>query len=151
MKTIRILLSVLMVFVVVAHCGAQVVRVSCFYDDCGNRIQRSIIGFKKSDDKSTQDISENESWLSEVNDSIAGTCFSLFPNPTDDRFSLVLVGQENSSVHVTLCTIEGSIIEERDITQHEEEFYLSGQAAGIYLLRLRTNNETQTWKIIKKQ
>jgi hypothetical protein len=146
--------KILLMLIMVAFASvsiAQNATVTYLYDDCGNRILRSI-GFKKSDDKShAKNAPIDEVWFAEVNDSFAGASLSLFPNPTPDRFSLVLFGQEVISVHATLCTMEGSIIDERDITHPNEEFDLSGKSAGIYLLRLQTGNETQTWKIIKKK
>lgn len=151
MKTIRRILPVLLIFVAVAYCDAQSVRVIFNYDECGNRTQRSI-EFKKNKDKSLAKGTHNDDdWLAEVNDTIAGVSLSLFPNPTNDGFTLVILNEpEAVSLHAILCTAEGSIIEERDITQTTEAFDLGGKANGIYLLRLWTGNEIQTWKIIKK-
>ena len=150
MKIIRKILPVLMVFVAVVCCNAQSVRINYDYDVCGNRIQRCI-EFKKDDKTPSKNASNNDDWLAEINDSIAGNNISLFPNPTNDGFTLVILNEpEAVSLHAILCTAEGSIIEERDITQTTEAFDLGGKANGIYLLRLWTGNEIQTWKIIKK-
>lgn len=151
MKTSYKILLTLIMLAFASVSIAQNATVTYLYDDCGNRIQRTI-GFKKSDDKSpVKNAPNDEVWLADVNDSFAGASLSLFPNPTADRFYLVLFGQEAISVHATLCTMEGSIIDERDITHSNEEFDLSGKAAGIYLIHLRASNETKTWKIIKKK
>lgn len=150
---VRILMA-LMALTVITPCHAQNTTVTYTYDLCGNRIQRTL-GFKKVEDKSLvkgapNDMPDDESWLTEANDTFADASLSLFPNPTTDRFTLSLSGLEAMSVHVQLCTMEGMVIEKRDITNQCEEFNLSGKAAGIYLLHLQAGNETQTWKIIKK-
>lgn len=143
-----------MTLAAITPCHAQSTTVNYAYDLCGNRIQRTL-GFKKVEDKSLvkgaqNDIPDDEIWLSEVNDTFANTNLSLFPNPTTDRFTLSLSGLEAMGVHVQLCTMEGVVIEKRDISSQCEEFDLGGKAAGIYLLHLQAGNETQTWKIIKK-
>ena len=154
MKIFIGILMALMTLAAITPIHAQNTTVNYTYDQCGNRIQRTL-GFKKVEDKSPvkdapNDMPDDESWLSEANDSFADANLSLFPNPTTDRFTLSLSGLEAMGAHVQLCTMEGVVIEKRDITNQCEEFDLGGKAAGIYLLHLQAGNEAQTWKIIKK-
>lgn len=148
-NSIRVMLTLLGLLGGIASFG-QTSTVSYAYDACGNRIQRTL-GFKKADgkqpDKGTPD---DTGWLAEANDSLAGASLTLFPNPTAGRFTLALSGLEAVKVHAVLCTMEGVVIEEREVTLGNEEFDLGGRAAGVYLLHLWAGSETQTWKIIKK-
>ena len=90
--------KILLMLIMVAFASvsiAQNATVTYLYDDCGNRIQRSI-GFKKSDDKSpAKNAPIDEVWFAEVNDNFAGASLSLFPNPTADRFPLFFLGKRS--------------------------------------------------------
>ena len=75
----------------------------------------------------------------------------LFPNPTEGGFFLTFNGDElPKGVTALLCTVDGTVLEERTVKGTNEEFDLGKRAAGVYLLRLTTEEETRVWKIIKR-
>lgn len=108
------------------------------YDANGNRISRSLT-FKRilspgQDPKAVTDVSYN-----------------LFPNPTSNQFSIVLNEQaEGSSVHATLITTTGVILETREVHDNAATFDLSGKPNGIYFLEIDSPEGHQTWKVVKQ-
>lgn len=129
---------------------AQAPMVTYHYDECGNRIERTM-GFKKVE-KNGDLLATNEekSWQAKVEDDLDGCSMSLYPNPTDGKFSIVLSEEMQPSIQAELCTMGGTIIESRSVRNVVEEFDLTRHPAGIYILRLTSGEETQTWKIIKR-
>lgn len=128
------------------------VTVQFGYDACGNRVSRTL-EFSRSDESRSQggDSSpENPQWQAMLSDVIAGTEATLFPNPTEGGFFLLLSGDLPGNATASLCTIDGTILEERTTIGVTEEFDLSQRSAGIYLLRLSTEHETRVWKVIKR-
>lgn len=148
-RNIRVLLTLMgMVWATVSF--AQTPTVTYEYDDCGNRIER-IIGFKKVEENGRSLSTDDEKgWLAKIEDDFDGASVSLYPNPTNGRFSLAFSKEVPLSIQAVLCTAEGSVIESRQVKNPTEEFDLTGKSAGIYVLRLTSDKETQTWKIIKK-
>ena len=104
------------------------------YDDNGNRISRSLM-FQK---VTLPDLS---------NTAIQPFSCDLFPNPTPGMFTVQI--KEPVKTHATLLTINGVILEEKDIADGQATFDLSGQPAGIYFLEIGSSEERQTWKVIK--
>ena len=108
------------------------------YDANGNRISRSLT-FKRilspgQDPKAVTDVSYN-----------------LFPNPTSNQFSIVLNEQaEGSSIHATLITTTGVILETREVHDNAATFDLSGKPNGIYFLEIDSPEGHQTWKVVKQ-
>ena len=122
------------------------------YDACGNRIGRTI-EFSRMDEgggKGAEDPKKPEKWFAELNDSFLGSDVTLFPNPTEGRFTLAFPNGIPTGAKATLLTLTGTVLSERQSIGPNEEFNLGNQPAGVYLLRLATDEETMTWKIVKR-
>ena len=123
------------------------------YDACGNRTGRTL-EFSRMDEhdggKGEEDPDQPEEWLAELNDSFLGSDVALFPNPTEGRFTLAFPDGIPTGAKATLLTLTGTSLSERAVNGTSEEFDLSAQPAGVYLLRLATDKETRTWKVIKR-
>lgn len=130
-------------------CHAQNTTVSYAYDACGNRVQRTL-GFKTADRDEGSPDEDGKGWQASVDDTFGTVGLSLYPNPTDGRFSLAFTETPPAPMKTRLCTAGGAVIETRTVTNAVEEFDLTDKSAGIYLLRLEAGGETKTWKIIKK-
>lgn len=129
---------------------AQNATVSYSYDTCGNRTERTL-GFKKAEDKGRSLATDDgEGWLAKAEDDFGGIHLSLYPNPTEGSFSLSFSEELPAPMQAELCTSGGTVIERRLVKNLTEQFDLAGKSAGIYVLRLTSGKETQTWKIIKK-
>lgn len=123
------------------------------YDACGNRTGRTL-EFSRMDEhdggKGEEDPDQPEEWLAELNDNFLGSEVALFPNPTEGRFTLAFPDGIPTGAKATLLTLTGTSLSERAVNGTSEEFDLSAQPAGVYLLRLATDKETRTWKVIKR-
>ena len=105
------------------------------YDDNGNRISRSLL-FQK--------VTLPDRFITTAQ---PFTC-DLFPNPTPGMFTVQV--KELVKAHATLLTLNGVIIEEKDIVNGQTTFDLSEKPAGIYLLEIEGTDSHQTWKVIKR-
>ena len=144
-----ILLTLLAIFSIIDS-RAQNATVTFAYDECGNRIERSL-GFKKTEyNGRTIEGDQQTEWASQATDNFCDATLSLYPNPTEGHFTLTLSVMPTLPVALTLSTLEGAIIETRQMKSLSTAFDLSGKPAGIYLLHLSAGEKTQTWKIIKK-
>ena len=123
------------------------------YDACGNRISRTLEFSRMDGDgegKGGYDPKKQEEWCAELHDNFQGCKAVLSPNPTEGHFTLSLFGEVPTKSTATLLTLTGAVISERTIVNATEEFDLGTQPAGVYLLRLATDKETRTWKIVKR-
>lgn len=107
------------------------------YDSNGNRTSRSI---------ALQKLTEP----GHANPDTQVLSYDLFPNPTSGEFSIVLKEQGNGiHMHATLLTVNGTVIEEKDIEHSQTVFDLSRQSDGIYVLDIEGPEGHQVWKVIK--
>ena len=123
------------------------------YDACGNRTGRTIAFSRALEDPSGRSVpggDSEEEWLAEVSEAFGGYSVSLFPNPTEGRFTLSLNGGIGPDATAVLLTTTGTVLETRTLKGTAEVFDLSAKPAGLYLLRLSTGKETRTWKIVKR-
>lgn len=108
------------------------------YDSNGNRIARSL-------------LFERIANPGQVNLESHALPYDLFPNPTSGKFSVVLKEQvKDIRIHATLLTVNGIILEEKDIEHSQASFNLSDQPEGIYLLEIDSPDGHQAWKVIKR-
>ena len=135
---------------VISVCVGQNTTIVFYYDESGNRIERSL-GFRKIEENGQMLADEEKkSWQSAADDYFEGTMMSLYPNPTNGQFYLAFSEKPSSIIKAELCTIKGDVLETRHVESITEEFDLNDKPSGIYLLRLTTIGNSQTWKIIKK-
>lgn len=131
----------------------SLVTVHYGYDACGNRTSRTL-EFSRMDvpDATPGRIipSSIPQWQASINDSFAGGDAMLFPNPTEGGFFVSLADELPNDIVATLSALDGTILEERTVSNATEEFDLRQRPAGIYLLRLSSERETKVWKVIKR-
>lgn len=149
--------AILIMFLAVAAapCLAQQSGTVLFsYDANGNRTARTI-SFAKS--RGGSELEGNPTaglatpLLASATDELAGLRLTLYPNPTEGRFS-VGVGNavEGTRLQAVLCTSAGTVVSRQALSGDRIDFDLSGHAAGVYVLRIEAGGETRTWKVIKK-
>ena len=145
-RQFRIVALLIALIGVLPICHAQQTHTVAFsYDLDGNRILRQIVigggkGVYYSDKSQIQ--------LTDIFETLS---VSLYPNPTEGRFSVKVNSLEKSDI---LCakvtTVTGVIICEKTFSNQNEDFDLTQQPPGIYLLQLTDGKEIHEWKIIKK-
>lgn len=132
-------------------CLAQNVAVSFAYDESGNRISRSIVIAKvEQNNKSatSEEFAEDSSLVADNADKIR---IAVYPNPTDDRFTVALSEPDGKVYHIALYNTTGVLMEERRVRAHSNlEFDLKGKPSGTYLLHIVSDGMSQTWKVVKR-
>ena len=78
-----------------------------------------------------------------VNDLLSNSV-SVFPNPTSDK---IIVNTDLNNCNYELVDVKGSVITS-DNFNYNTEIDLSKNAKGIYFLKLKSQNEIITKKII---
>lgn len=127
---------------------AQNATVHFGYDADGNRTTRHLT-FRKVEENGRSVEADNEA-LTSANDLIGTSQVSLYPNPTYGKFTVALSEGGTLRILATLCTTSGTVISQCELTGLQHQFDLSGQPAGVYILRLGTDKETHVWKIVKQ-
>lgn len=148
-KRINILLIVVMLCTATGV-KAQSTTVRFGYDACGNRTERYMEIKKIEENGKSIDSQDDQGWLSSADDVIAGVQIAIFPNPTDGKLTLSRSGNGDAVIHATICTATGAVIEKCDVSSLRHDFDLSRLPSGIYILRLDSATESQTWKVIKR-
>ena len=146
-RTFRLLLLVGMLLPSFAVC-AQDAEVSFTYDACGNRTQRTL--YVSIVDDNERNAENGNEPLNIATGYIGSIEISLFPNPTSGKVIVSLSNTPLTSIHYTLATAAGSVLEQSRFSGIRHELDLTSQPAGIYLLRIVADNETCTWKIVKQ-
>ena len=74
---------------------------------------------------------------------------TIFPNPTNDKFTIQIDNQNVSYTLEILNTI-GQVVLNKKITNKVEQVDLSGQAAGVYFVKLQSVTNSFVRKVIKQ-
>lgn len=80
--------------------------------------------------------------------------FNVFPNPTFDQFSIRFANNISGNVRIALSNVIGETLFSQSlssiIAKQQIQFDVSDFAAGIYLITIKTENETHALKIVKQ-
>jgi YD repeat-containing protein len=115
------------------------------YDNAGNRTERVV---NLSSSSAALRSSEETTALEDV---IAKQEIKIYPNPTQGMLAVEIINfSSDIQADFLLADMSGKIIDRRRATSGYLTFNLSNHPAGIYLLRMSINGETNTWKIIKE-
>ncbi len=117
------------------------------YDNDGNRISRTITIGDDREERSSNDTTE----VVHYTDLIDENQINIYPNPTTKSVFINITNpEEETMITATLLSPSGVFLETKEIGTAPVEFDLSDKASGIYILELRSGNDTKTWKIIKR-
>ena len=82
----------------------------------------------------------------------SGTHINPFvqPNPTNDKFTILMDMEKNENIHCTITNTEGKVVAEREIREIQDcRFSLENQASGLYFIHLQSNKKNTTLKLQK--
>lgn len=119
-------------------------RVVFTYDASGNRIssQKEI---------SVRSLSSsNQEQVSPLMETLSHHRITVYPNPTDGPLRIDisgLSGTQGSSI--TIYNMLGSIVYYESDIRESNDLDLTPYPAGMYLMILRLEGETSTWKIVR--
>jgi hypothetical protein len=117
------------------------------YDADGNRISRTITIGNDREERSSNDTTE----VILYTDILDESQINIYPNPTTESVYVNITNpEEDLSISAILLSSSGVLLDSKAIGTATVEFDLSNMAAGIYILELRSETDTRTWKIIKR-
>ena len=73
---------------------------------------------------------------------------SVFPNPSNGNFTIVITNEVKQSYSTTIYDAQGRIVFEKSSNEEIISVNLANYAIGIYLVKVQTENKTVTKKII---
>lgn len=127
------------------------------YDNAGNRIKRQVIILNVSTLKSGHNGAKDTSFESQIQDketieeTLDGLDVKIYPNPTLGRIQVDLTGLDPTlPSSISIVSSNGAIIERFVPATEINEFDLSLEADGVYILTISVNNQSSQWKIIKQ-
>lgn len=145
----KLITVIIMMMAGVAYVNAQnrAYFVNFEYDSDGNRISRTITIGDDREERSSNDTTE----VIHYTDILDESQINIYPNPTTKSIFVTITNpDEDMSINATLLSSSGVLLDSKSIGAATVEFDLSNMAAGIYILELRSDTDTKTWKIIKR-
>lgn len=145
----KLITVIIMMMAGVAYVNAQnrAYFVNFEYDSDGNRISRTITIGDDREERSSNDTTE----VIHYTDILDESQINIYPNPTTKSIFVTITNpDEDMSINATLLSSSGVLLDSKSIGAATVEFDLSNMAAGIYILELRSETDTKTWKIIKR-
>ena len=80
---------------------------------------------------------------------IDNTAFSIYPNPNNGIFN-VSFNNELKNAKLELVNVQGQVVFVKNIDKNKEQLNLSHLNAGVYYVRLSSEEEVKIEKIIIK-
>ena len=114
------------------------------YDASGNRIlAEHIINLRHAETDST---GKTKPMLHDL----TSHRITIYPNPTDGIFSVEIGTPETiEQSSITIYSMTGTIIYHDDEPDAANEIDITSSPDGMYMLIIRVDGESSTWKIIK--
>lgn len=128
-------------------CGSAFAdRIENYYDAAGNRLtSEKVIIFTRGS------VNGNAPEEKMYQDSLASTRITIYPNPTEGDLKIDIAGVSDfESSGLILYDMAGKVV--KNITQLSEsnELDITDYANGMYIMVIKINEESTTWKIVKK-
>lgn len=150
MKRTNRLLPPVIISLLLCFCvgNAHADRILYSYDSSGNRISRQKEILIRG---SEQDAEEDKDKKSEpMQEDLSDHRITIYPNPTQGNFSVEITGAGSlEGASITIYNMSGRIIYYNGEPQVTNEIDITVCNNGLYLLVIRVDGESSTWKIIK--
>ena len=114
------------------------------YDEAGNRVSAvHVINLRQAETDSTGKVKP-------MIHELTSHRITVYPNPTDGNFSVEIGNPETiEQASITIYSMSGTIIYREDEPDAVNEIDITSSPDGMYLLIIRIDGESSTWKIIK--
>ncbi len=118
--------------------------ISYSYDNSGNRIKREIVF-----------SSQNKPGHSNVDnlftdDTLGDRSIRIYPNATKGTLKVEITGYDSSDNGTALLySMSGQLLILENITSHETTLDMSSYYDGVYILQIKLNGKSISWKILK--
>jgi len=84
-----------------------------------------------------------------IEDAFRNSQFVIYPNPASNKVNVSFPSDETNAT-AALYDIFGKLISETEISTLKQTISLSGLAQGMYLLKIYSENRTNSFKVLKK-
>ncbi len=74
---------------------------------------------------------------------------TISPNPTSDYLRIKWSGTQSGNAQITVFDLNGQVRKQTQITEQEQSINISGLKAGIYLIRVETDEKSLIGKFVK--
>ena len=123
-------------------------RVTYGYDAAGNRVRCEIFMLAPRAKARLQSFSAEGVTYS---DELDNHSVRIHQNEDEGILKVTVLGLDNSDkCSLGLYTTSGVMVAQTAIGSESVNVDISGQPAGIYMLRIALNDSSVTWKIVKK-
>lgn len=124
------------------------------YNESGNRITRlseiEIGGSKNAELNEDGQIEENNS-SNIYRESIAGYGLKFYPNPTDGQLVVEIESLDSETTgNIKVIDINGRLIYTTNTLEPLNHISLIDQPEGSYILQIQINEDSRSYRIIKK-
>jgi hypothetical protein len=121
------------------------------YDASGNRISQQVVYLKTVESDPQDSTSQFRKPEIPEPSCIGGLAFRVFPNPTPGSLTVTTEGDASAQrITMTVSTLSGGVIWQCELPAREQPVDLSPFENGVYILSVRVDQESKTWKIIKQ-
>ena len=125
---------------------AQQDKVTYRYDAAGNRISRTIVIAPRSTPASVEE--EQQDVYTEL---LSDIQLKIYPNPTTGLLKVEIYNlPEGQTAQIWLYAMSGQLIATFKDVSSTVNVNISGQPAGVYLMKISAGEYQTEWKIIKK-
>lgn len=119
-------------------------EIEYFYDNAGNRISKEIV-------LSQNSPQSRNSEKSSYSDKLLEYTIKIYPNPTKGNLQIDILGVNNDTEgDIGLYNVKGRQIGKVKVNGGKIYFDLTAQPAGIYILIIRIEDKSTSWKIVKE-
>lgn len=121
-------------------------QISFGYDEAGNRVKREIVM------TTLPNAAKRHSEFSEsYSECLKGRSVNISCYPEQGKLRVTIKGLgDNEACHVRVYTTAGSLVLDQDGKTDVFDVDISNQPIGVYLLHITINDNTTTWKIVKR-
>ena len=136
-------LILLSLFICICTLAVYADRVQYSYDAAGNRTESHLVPVRGNGKGQANDTLPRH-------DKLAHYSITIYPNPTDGKFSVEITGTETlENGSITLFNMQGAIVYSNTDPDATNDIDLTQSPDGRYLLVIRLEGETSIWKVIK--
>ncbi|SHL57864.1 Por secretion system C-terminal sorting domain-containing protein [Chishuiella changwenlii] len=87
--------------------------------------------------------------LGKEGDDVKRVSLEVYPNPTSDIVN-VIINKEFTTSSIEVYNLAGQHLQNKDVKYRSTPISLGGYPGGVYILKIKTDNKSESIKIIKK-
>ncbi len=118
-----------------------------FYSSTGTKTVSLTVTGPGGSASSTQTDYITVSTTTNINDNLENAGIKVYPNPTKDH--LYIEVEHNKPVSIRLMNLSSQIVKEWEQIREKNEFNIADLQEGVYILLIKTNEETYITKMVK--